>query len=196
MKVFCVTNRRLCRNDFLSQIESICRGGIDRIILREKDLSEYEYELLAEKVLKITQSCGVPLSVQNFPDIAMKLKCDLHLPYSVFCESSAVNVGVSVHSVQEALSLSDKKPLYMIAGHIFETDCKKGLAPRGTHFLSEICRAANAPVYAIGGINADNAFKIAETGAEGVCVMSSLMAADDPSSLIKSLKKNFLSDRI
>lgn len=189
MKVFCVTNRRLCRNDFLTQIESICMGGIDRIILREKDLSKSEYEQLAEKVLKITQSCGVPLSVQNFPDIAMKLKCDLHLPYGVFCESGAVNAGVSVHSADEARSLSHKKPLYMIAGHIFETDCKKGLAPRGTQFLSEICREANAPVYAIGGINADNVVKIAETGADGVCVMSSLMTADDPSALIKSLKK-------
>lgn len=191
MKVVCVTNRNLCNRDFLVQIEMICKGGADRVILREKDLSKNDYELLAEKVSEITKSYGVSFSVQNFSDIALKLKCDLHLSYSTFCDSKTrneVRTGVSVHSVNEACSILHKKPLYIIAGHIFATDCKKGLAPRGINFLSEICDVSDAPVYAIGGINPDNLNEVARTGTNGVCLMSSLMKADEPYSLIKSLK--------
>ena len=43
----------------------------------------------------------------------------------------------------------------MTAGHIYVTDCMKGLAPRGLGFLKDVCSTVNVPVYAIGGIKFD-----------------------------------------
>ena len=80
----------------------------------------------------------------------------------------------------------------MTAGHIFATDCKKGLPPRGLDFLKNVCDAVEIPVYAIGGINiassddstAYNAMpdisvprlaEVMECGAAGGCIMSGMM---------------------
>jgi thiamine-phosphate pyrophosphorylase len=65
--------------------------------------------------------------------------------------------------------------LFLIVGHIFETDCKKGLKPRGTDFLKEICDNVNLPVFAIGGINEHTIKHLQDINIEGVCLMSGLM---------------------
>lgn len=66
---------------------------------------------------------------------------------------------------------------YVTAGHIFPTDCKKGLPPKGLAFLQEISQEANVKVYALGGINPENMMEIKKTGADGVCLMSYCMRA-------------------
>lgn len=70
---------------------------------------------------------------------------------------------------------NDSLKLFLIAGHIFETDCKKGLKPRGTEFLKEICDNVNLPVFAIGGINETTVKQLKNINIAGVCLMSGLM---------------------
>lgn len=83
--------------------------------------------------------------------------------------------GVSVHSVEDAHRAEQCGATYLTAGHVFVTDCKKGLAPRGLDFLHEVCSSVKIPVYAIGGINDKNAASCIREGAAGVCVMSGYM---------------------
>lgn len=87
-------------------------------------------------------------------------------------------IGCSVHSVNEAKEAVRAGATYLSAGHIFETDCKKGLPPRGPDFLRGVCSSVPVPVYAIGGIHPEDAAQLAAVrscGAAGVCVMSALM---------------------
>ena len=63
----------------------------------------------------------------------------------------------------------------MFAGHIFETDCKKGLAPRGLGFLKKVLENARIPVYGIGGIHENNYQQVLDAGAAGICMMSEFM---------------------
>ena len=70
---------------------------------------------------------------------------------------------------------NDSLNLFLIAGHIFETDCKKGLEPRGIEFLKEICANVEIPVFAIGGINQTTIKQLKGINIEGVCLMSALM---------------------
>ena len=89
-------------------------------------------------------------------------------------------LGCSVHSVQEAREAETLGADYLIAGHIYATDCKKGLPPRGLDFLEEICRSVSLPVYAIGGIRPDQEQieKTLAAGARGLCVMSGAMTCE------------------
>ena len=64
---------------------------------------------------------------------------------------------------------------YVVAGHIFKTDCKKGLEPRGLNFIKELSSILTIPIFAIGGINKENSNLVLNSGAFGVCMMSSLM---------------------
>ena len=56
--LICITNRKLCSNNFLDQIEMIASAHPKAIVLREKDLSEKEYEQLARQVMQICQKHG------------------------------------------------------------------------------------------------------------------------------------------
>ena len=96
-------------------------------------------------------------------------------------------IGVSVHSAEEAAQAEAAGASYVTAGHVFRTDCKKDLAPRGLSFLEEVCRAVRIPVYAIGGITPENAGDCLAAGAAGICLMSSLMQAVEPVKLLEAI---------
>lgn len=187
-----ITNRSFVRPEaYLNQIEAIAKAGPDGIILREKDLSRDAYNDLAGQCLGICRKYEVPLIVNGFADVAGELGIQyLHLPASVFFSSGEWKkrfdkVGVSVHSVDEAKKAEACGADYMIAGHIFRTDCKKGISPRGLAFLKEVCGAVNVPVFAIGGIDSKNGRLALNAGAEGVCMMSEVMKSGKPEELIR-----------
>lgn len=152
------------------------------LILREKDLSEAEYEKLAESVKCLCDQSKTQLILHSFPDVARKLGISaIHMPLAAFAamseEQKALYAirGASVHSVEDALLAQRAGATYVTAGHIFVTDCKKGLPGRGLEFLKNVCEAVDIPVYAIGGIDETNAGLCIEAGADGVCMMSGYM---------------------
>ena len=81
--------------------------------------------------------------------------------------------------MEDAIAAESLGCTYITAGHIFATDCKKGLPGRGLNYLHEISTAISIPVYAIGGISADNIAAVRAAGAAGACVMSGAMQCDD-----------------
>jgi thiamine-phosphate pyrophosphorylase len=97
-------------------------------------------------------------------------------------------VGVSVHSSEEARYAAEHGAAYLIAGHVFTTDCKKGLEGRGLEFLNDVCGVVHIPVYGIGGITEHNIAAVAKTGAAGACLMSSLMQSPNPAALVEDLR--------
>lgn len=199
-KIICVTDRKQCKGDFEERIARIAAAGVDAVLLREKDLPEEEYALLARKVSDICHSYGVKIILHSYVNVALSLRAPaIHLSFralsgikiSVFEE-----IGVSCHSVGEAVAAQRSGCSYVIAGHIFKTDCKKDLPPRGTDFLKEVVGAVSVPVYAIGGINADNIACVSAAEAKGACIMSGFMTCEDPSEYVKILKEKVCRNRI
>lgn len=178
-EIIAVTARHLCPRPLWEQIPRIREAGITRVILREKDLSPDAYTALAEKVLRTCGECGVTLVIHNFPETARTLGVqNLHIPLTLLsfelCREFET-IGTSVHSIEQLQTAEQLGADYVTAGHIFATDCKKGLPPRGTEFLSDICSRAKLPVYAIGGITSDRILELRQTGAIGACIMSGAM---------------------
>ncbi len=180
-EIICVTNRNLCDESSLLRIEKICETKIGTIILREKDLPVNEYKHLAENVIAICHKYNKKCIIHSHIDVAVELNADgLHMTMDMFrnLEYKKIVTGVSCHSLSEAIEAQTLGADYIVAGHIFETDCKKGLAPHGLDFLSKICENVDIPVYAIGGINKNNIPLIEKAGAAGCCIMSGLMRGD------------------
>lgn len=198
-KVICVSARNHSR-DFFNSVEMIARSDVDSIILREKDLSEDEYFLLAAEVKKICDKYGKKLIIHNFIDVAKKLGIkNIQLPFSKFISLNNLHddfesIGTSVHSVEDAVRAEKAGADYIIAGHIFATDCKKGLAPRGIEFLKYVCNSVKIPVFAIGGIDNNSVAEIRNVNCDnfsGVCVMSALMKSNNPQELVQNIKEVF-----
>lgn len=192
--VMAVTNRNLCipteqEKDSIEllclQMKRVCSVKPRAVILREKDLTEKEYERLAERVSQICGENGVDCIYHTFVNAAVRAGVKkIHLPLWKLEEladdpvlQTFEVIGASIHSVEEALRAERLGATYITAGHIYVTGCKEGLAPRGLDFLEEVCRAVKIPVWAIGGIGLDGEQldEVKERGAEGGCIMSAMM---------------------
>lgn len=194
--ILCVTNRRLCEEEFLTRIEKIAAANPAGIILREKDLDEAAYAQLAQQVMNVCERNAVPCILHSFPETAVQLGCTaIHLPLPILRslseqEKQAFSViGASCHSVEDAVEAQTLGCTYITAGHVFDTDCKKGLPGRGLDFLQRVCAAVNIPVYAIGGISAQNVPAVRAAGAAGACVMSGAMRCTDASQYLAGFEE-------
>ena len=199
IKLNIISNRKLCENENLEkQIEKIFSAYEKKIILenfdivsltlREKDLNKNEYLKLIEKVYPICQKYKINLILHQNYDLNLDEKYDIegiHLSYNIFKSLNEnikaelikkyKRIGVSIHSLDEAKEVENLGASYVIAGHIFKTDCKKGLEPRGLKFVEDLSSTLSIPIYAIGGIDEKNSLSVIDSGAFSVCMMSSIM---------------------
>lgn len=195
--LFVVTNRKLIKNKGLAEVvRSAVNGGADAIILREKDLSYSElYKLALE--LKKTINNKIPLIINGNLKAAESTNVKgIHFSYDKFMTINNIKQkikGVSIHSLEEGIKAQKKEIDYVLAGHIFETRCKKGLKGRGIGYLKNLSDNLNVPVIAIGGIKLSNVESVLNAGAAGIAIMSSVMEADDPEKIVYKLKQKILS---
>ena len=135
--------------------------------------------------------------LHSFIDTAIELKAEnIHLPLHILREMDKKTkenfkiIGASCHSVEEAQEAERLGCTYITAGHVFVTDCKKGLSPRGLEFLQNVCKSVSIPVYAIGGMNGENINAVRKMGAAGACVMSGLMRCENVKETMKGFEIN------
>ena len=199
IKLNIISNRKLCENENLErQIEKIFSAYEKKIILknfeivtltlREKDLDKNEYLNLVKKIYPICEKYRIDLILHQNYDLNLDKKYKIegiHLSYDNFKSLNKnireelikkyKRIGVSIHSLEEAREVENLGASYVVAGHIFETDCKKGLEPRGLKFVEELSSILTIPIFAIGGIDEKNSQSVIDSGAFGLCMMSSLM---------------------
>ena len=199
IKLNIITNRKLCENENLErQIEKIFSAYKKKIFLenfeivaltlREKDLYKNEYLNLVKKIYPICKKYGIDLILHQNYDLNLDEKYNIegiHLSYEIFKSLNKnireklikkyKRIGVSIHSLDEAKEVENLGASYIVAGHIFETDCKKGLEPRGLKFVEDLSSTLSIPIFAIGGIDEKNSLSVIDSGAFSVCMMSNLM---------------------
>ena len=199
IKLNIISNRKLCENENLEkQIKKIFSAYEKKIILknfeivaltlREKDLDKNEYLKLIEKVYPICQKYKINLILHQNYDLNLDDNYNIegiHLSYSIFKSLNEniktelikkyKRIGVSIHSLDEAKEVESLGASYVVAGHIFETECKKGLEPRGLKFIKDLSSALSIPIFAIGGIDEKNSLSVINNGAFSICMMSTLM---------------------
>lgn len=182
-----VTDSASCPRPLAEQIERLAKLLELRpqaVILRAKSLDKAAYRTLALEVQQSCEAAGIPLILHSDWQLARELGVSmLHLPLALLRQISEYErayftwLSTSVHSVGEAQEAQELGATVLIAGHIYTTHCKAGLAPRGLGFLQAVCSAVSLPVYAIGGIGFDATqhAELQANGARGACVMSAYM---------------------
>ncbi len=188
LTLYLVTDRRwLGEKTLWDGVEEAIRGGVTLVQLREKEIPSREYFELAQRVKEVTDRHDIPLIINNRIDIALAIDAhgvhlgpeDLPVPIARKLLGNGKIIGSSAASVDEALLLQAQGADYLGVGAIFPTATKRGTEKVGLEDLRGIKSAVHIPVVAIGGIKAENAKSVIETGVDGVAVVSAIMDQTD-----------------
>lgn len=159
---------------------------VDFIHIRERNWSVAQYREAIQDLQKIDKHLQ-KIVINDRVDVAYIHNVrNVHLPsHSVQPEEMnryfpTLSYGVSVHSIDEAIEKERKGATYLMFGHIFPTNSKPGLTPRGLEKLKNVVKAVSIPVIAIGGITPEKIFEIRRCGAKGVAILSGIFSHSNP----------------
>ncbi|GAB7026928.1 thiamine phosphate synthase [Geotalea toluenoxydans] len=170
-------------------VEDALRGGVRAIQLREKDLSSKELYELAYEMRKLTTRHNARLIINDRIDIALAVDADgVHLGYNsmpiyrarmVLGEKKLI--GVSCHNQVQAIIAQEKGADFITFGPIYNTPSKALYGdPVGLKRLQEATNIIQIPIFALGGIKADNVAEVMAAAPHGIGVVSAIMSAEEP----------------
>jgi thiamine-phosphate pyrophosphorylase len=177
--------------------EALVTGGIDLLQLRAKDHSTIEIEKIAADLRPVTAEKGVPLIINDHPQIARNIQADgVHLGQDDLSIADARKIvgpecaiGRSTHSVDQAIRAFYEGADYIGFGPIFATPTKPDYPPIGLEGIARVHESVRIPIFCIGGIKLDNLPKVIEAGARRVVIVSGLLQARDIAAYGRSVRE-------
>lgn len=198
MLLYAVTDRAWTgRQSLYEQVEAALKGGATCIQLREKDLNGEDFLREAMEISVLCKEYQVPFLINDNVEIAIQCHADgVHVgqeDMEAFKVRQRVGkdmiIGVSVHSVEEALEAVRNGADYLGVGAVFSTSTKADAEVLQKEVLRDICSAVEIPVVAIGGISKTNISQLSGTGVDGVALVSAIFAAEDIERECRLLRK-------
>ena len=197
LRLYAVTDRAWAADEdaLMDQIAAAIDGGAGIVQLREKHLDHDAFLREARRFVALCREKGVISIINDAVDIAAAVGADgVHVGQSDLAAGRAREVlgpdkliGVSAHSVEEALAAQAAGADYLGVGAAFVTGTKADAAPISRDTIRAITEAVDIPVVAIGGISRDNITELAGCGLDGVAVVSALFAQKDVKAAAKEL---------
>ena len=188
MRLYAVTDRAWVGDQTLyQQVESALKGGVTCVQLREKELDEEAFLKEAFELHDLCKKYNVPFFINDNVDIAIRCHAEgIHVGQDDMAAAQvrqrvgdSVMIGVSAHTVQEALDAVAHGADYLGVGAVFATHTKTDVSEMPRQTLLDICNAVDVPVVAIGGIHKENILQLKGTGVDGVALVSAIFAAKD-----------------
>ena len=177
-------------------LQQVLTAGTPAIQLRERDLSARELVTLAQEVKTVTASRGAQLLINDRIDVALAFEgVGVHLrsnslPVTVARQMVGTQrlLGISAHSVEEAVQAASQGADYIVLGPIYETPSKQAFGPPlGIHALEKACRLVSLPIMGIGGVTSARAREMRRAGAFGAAVITAILGAADVESATREL---------
>jgi thiamine-phosphate pyrophosphorylase len=203
MLLYAVTDRSWLNGETLeSTVEKVLAAGVTFLQLREKDLSDEEFLTEANKIKPLAQKYHIPFVINDNIEVAIKCGADgVHVGQSDIVDKNVrtlvgpdMILGISANTVETAKRAEESGADYIGVGAVFGTATKKDAQAISVERLREICAAVSIPVVAIGGINEHNILQLANSGVDGVAVISAIFAKPDVADATRTLRK--LSEKV
>ncbi len=182
--------------DLVPVTRALCEGGVDLLQLRAKGHSAGEIEILAKEVHRVTQACGVPLVINDHPEVAAELTTEgVHVGQddtSIARARALVGpeclVGKSTHSLAQAEQAFLEGADYIGFGPLYATGTKPDYAPVGLENIQQVHQRVTVPIFCIGGVNAGRLDAVLAAGARRVVVVSAFLQAPEIRRAVRELK--------
>ncbi|SHI81872.1 hydroxymethylpyrimidine kinase / phosphomethylpyrimidine kinase / thiamine-phosphate diphosphorylase [Malonomonas rubra DSM 5091] len=175
------------------KVEAALKGGAAIVQYRAKEVRPDDRHKMAQKLRDLCTEYGAKLIINDLPELARDINADgVHLGQDDMPAVQARQIlgggkiiGISTHSVEEALKAEAQGADYIAIGSIFPTGTKDDTTLVGLDMLRNVRKAVRVPLVAIGGITPEGAFEALEAGADSVAVISGVMADSDPARAAK-----------
>ena len=183
--LYAVTDRSwLKEKSLVKQVEEAVKAGVTLVQLREKEMPLQDQLLQAREIHDVTKHYGIPLIINDDIEVALAVQAEgVHLGQEDIELLDARErlgadkiIGISAHTVEEAITAQKNGADYIGVGAVFATTTKNDAKTVTRETLTAICDAVTIPVVAIGGISSDNILSLKGTGIAGVAVVSALFA--------------------
>ncbi len=195
--LYAVTDRSWLGTESLySQVKKAIDGGVTFVQLREKELAQEAFYKEALEIQALCREKNIPFVINDNVALAKEIDADgVHVGQEDM-EAGDVRsllgpdkiIGVSAHSVEEALLAEKRGADYLGVGAAFSTNSKKDVSCISHETIRDICQAVQIPVIAIGGINETNMEELKGTGICGVAVISAIFAKKDITGAARTLR--------
>ena len=189
LRLYAVTDRAWAggTEGLLRQVAEAIDGGAGIVQLREKHLGQADFLEEAERFVALCREKGAVSIINDNVDIAAQVGADgVHVGQEDLEAGRARQmlgpdkvIGVSAHSVAEALAAQAAGADYLGVGAAFVTGTKTDAKPISRETIRAITAAVDIPVVAIGGISRDNILELRDCGLDGVAVVSALFVQAD-----------------
>jgi thiamine-phosphate pyrophosphorylase len=196
--LYLVTDRKLAASrSFDDIVRQAVEGGVTLVQLREKELSTRDFVRFAIGLRNLLHECRIPMIVNDRLDVALACgAAGVHLGQDdMDCgivraiAGRRLIIGVSVNGVDEAVRAEAQGADYLAVSPVFDTPTKTDTpAAVGLDGLRAIRKAVMLPLVAIGGVKAENAAEVVRAGADGLAVVSAIMANPEPKTAAQALK--------
>jgi len=168
-------------DSLLRNMAEALEGGARLIQYRDKINTRRTMYENAKKMREMTLEHHALFLINDQVDLALAVGADgVHLGQSdlplrvgrSLLGKSAV-IGISTHTLSEAIQAEKDGADYIGLGPIFKTSTKTDAkAPVGIDAITTVKRAIHIPLYAIGGIQFSDLPKIFAAGADGIAAIS------------------------
>ncbi len=165
----------------------LLRGGADLLQLRAKKQRLTELTDLARALHRLTSAVGVPLIINDYPEIAGAVGAEgVHLGQDDLALAAARDllpngcwIGQSTHSLAQATAAAAAGADYIGFGPLFATPTKPDYPPIGMEEIRAAHERVSVPIFCIGGIKLSNLPDVIAAGAKRVVIVSGLLQAPD-----------------
>ncbi|MEM7599889.1 MAG: thiamine phosphate synthase [Verrucomicrobiota bacterium] len=183
--------------DVVPMTERVLEGGVDVLQLRAKGHSPDDILPLAKAIQPLCRRAACPFIVNDHLEVAERADADgLHLGQDDLSPSEARTIlgeekliGLSTHSVSQALQAASEPVDYIGFGPLFSTPTKPEYVPIGTTEIATVHDHLPLPIFCIGGIKRENLPAVLDAGAKRVVIVSGILQAPDVSAYIKIAKR-------
>jgi len=169
------------------RLSAVLRGGATLVQLRGKRASARALLEAAEGALGICRPAGVPLLVNDRPDVARAAGADgAHVGPDDLPPAPARRIlgerilGVSARTADRVRLAEEGRADYVGTGALRPSRTKPEAAVLGPEAVAELVRSTHLPVVVVGGVKPEDAPRIRAMGAAGMAVSSGILAAPDP----------------